>query len=638
MIGLLALILAAPPGQPAAPQPNQPHPAVAEARAILSVESGDPRALGPAILKEGRWPDRANWALARRAFQRDAPCPERLAITDGLKPNGPDRDAETRLRWLLSAQIACKADPKETARRLAIDFPTAEDDVSMLSPDERRARARSLEETGDYTAARDIWTALGTREDRFEVARLGLKRFRTDFKATAALFKALVQGDDDLSAEAAYLHAKSLGREGDLKAAMAAYDAVGARFPAHKVAEDAAFFKAFSMYERARLPKAASERQAAYRAAAKAFDAMDAKSWADSAAWYAAWCRFLAGDRVAPEFDAIANGAKAGSQSQRKARFWAAHADLPWKPAAAAARFSALLADQTHDWYSLLIIREFPALAPKPAALTDPPAIVPSQLAAGVDEIRALVAADLMWFARSRFTALRPALREAKATGLEARLAVEVGDAEDTLRHATARNQAILVHPIQPADLPIWRAAYPAAYAEPIAKASKANAIPPALIHGFIRKESAYAPDAVSAAHAKGLMQLIPRTARSIRAARGLGLGDVDLHDPKTNIEFGAWYVGALAKRYGGQLPIVMATFNAGPGAYDTWKGAETQVPTALWVEMIPFLQAREYVKRLTATLVIYDQLTRPIGLAQAVDAAIPAQVDAAIDTGGVDY
>ena len=621
----LALILAAPPI----------HPAVAEARTILSVESGDTRALDP---KASRWPDRVNWALARRAFQRDMPCPERLALIDSLTPNGPGRDAETRLRWLLSAQTACKVDGKETAKRLAISHPTPEDDVSTLSPDERRARARALEEAGDYVGARTIWAALGTREDRFEVARLGLKRFRTDFKGTAAQFKALIEGPDDLSADAAYFHAKSLGREGDLKAAMDAYDAVGKRFPAHKRADDAAFFKAFSMYERARLPGAPDARRTAYLAAAKEFAQIDAKSWKSSARWYAVWCRYLAGDAVSADLDAIAKDATDGSQTQRKATYWAARADLPWKPVAAVKRFRALLNARTHDWYGLLVIREFPALAPPKTTLTDAPAAVAPQFKEAVEEIRALVEADLMGFARARFAVLRKGLRDAQAVALEARLAVEVGDAEETLRHATARNQAILRHPIQADDLPIWRAAYPAAYAEPIAKAAKANTIPPALLHGFIRKESAYAPDAVSKAHAKGLMQLIPRTARQIRSDRGLGRGEVDLHKPKTNIEFGAWYVGALAKRYGGQLPIVMATFNAGPAAFDSWKGAQTQLPTALWVEMIPFLQAREYVKRLTATLVIYEQLTRPVGLAEAVDAAIPSQVDIAIDTGGVKY
>lgn len=621
----LALILAAPPA----------HPAVAEARAILSVESGDTRALDP---ESTRWPDRAAWAVARRAFQRGAPCPEQLALIDGLKPNGPGRDAETRLRWLLSAQKACKVDTRDTAKRLAISHPTPEDDVSGLTPDERRARARALEESGDYAAARDIWVALGTREDRFEVARLGLKRFRTDFKGTAAQFKALVTGKDDLSADAAYFHAKSLGRLGDLKAAMAAYDAVRQQFPTHARADDAAFFRAFSMYERARLPSTPGARRAAHLAAADAFAKIDAKSWKNSAAWYAVWCRYLAGEPVAAAFDAIAEEAKAGSQTQRKATYWAARADLPWKPMAAARRFSALLDDRIHDWYGLLVIRDFPALAPPKVALTDAPIVVPLPLKGAVDEVRALVAAELMGFARARFAAMRDDLRAAKAVALEGRLAVEVGDAEDTLRSATARNQAILRGPIRAEDLPIWRAAYPAAYAQLIAKASKANKIPAALLHGFIRKESAYAPDAVSKAHAKGLMQLIPRTARQIRADRGLGLGDVDLHDPKTNIDFGAWYVGALAQRYGGQLPIIMATFNAGPGAFETWQGAQTRLPTAQWVEMIPFLQAREYVKRLTATLVIYEQLTQPIGLAEAVDRAIPGQVDTAVDKGGVEY
>jgi soluble lytic murein transglycosylase len=162
--------------------------------------------------------------------------------------------------------------------------------------------------------------------------------------------------------------------------------------------------------------------------------------------------------------------------------------------------------------------------------------------------------------------------------------------------------------------------------------------VAPALIHGFIRKESAYAPDAVSTAHAKGLMQLIPRTARRIQQDRGLNEQAVDLHDPRTNIELGTWYVGVLAARYGHQAPVTKAAFNAGPAAVNSWRGAEAHVPLARWVESIPFLQAREYVTRLSATEVVYRLLLNGESLAHAVDAVLPASIDVHLDRGGVAY
>lgn len=613
---LLLVALLAPPA----------HPAVGEARAVLAAEGGQ---VPPP--RSERWPMRVAWITAARA-----PCPDRVALTAALEPNGPGRDAETRMRRLLAAQIACGQSTAETTKRLAIDHPLPTDDISRLTADEKRARARALEQQGEYVAARALWQALDTRADRFEVARLGLKRFRTDFVGTAKLFAALADGDDDLAADAAYFHAKSLGRAGDLKAAMAAYDAVVRRFPDHKRAADARFFKAFAQYEAARRPATPAARRAAARAAAKAFAALDDKSWAKSAQWYAVWSAYLAGDATPAALDAVAASAKPGSQLARKANYWAARAELPWRFDRAFARYAELITERAMDWYGLLILRDFPGLVSHPP-LPRPPAVVPTDLAEAVDEIRALSAAQLMWFARRRFADLRPRLRKADLLGLEGQLAIEVGDAEDTLRHATVRNIARLRHPPDPADAAAWRAAWPLAYPAPIAAAAQRNQVPPALIHAFIRKESAYAPDAVSKAHAKGLMQLLPRTAKRIQADRALGGDAPDLHDPTTNIELGSWYVGALAARYGGQLPITMAAFNAGPDAVDSWRGARTDLETALWVETIPFLQAREYVKRLTASLVVYG-IVRGGLLGTLAQGAIPQRVDLANDQGGVDY
>lgn len=621
MIALLALLLASP-----VLRAPPVHPAVAEAQAILAAEAGG------ASPKGTLWPERIAWIEAARA-----PCPERIAQVEALTPNGPGRDAEARLRLLLAARQACKQPSADTVKRLAIDHPRAGDDLSGLSADETRARARSLELQGEYAAARDLWAALGTRADRYEIARLQLERFRDDFPAAAQQFAALAEGDDDLAADAAYFHAKSLGRANQLTAAMAAYDGVIARFPTHARAADARFFKAFSQYEAARRPSTADARQAAYRAAAKAFAALEDPSWKASARWYAGWSAFLAGDATPADLEALAGDAKIGSEAWRKAIFWAARAELPWRPDRAAAQYARLLGDRTMDWYGLLILRDFPALGAT-APLPVPPAEVGPDFVAEVDEIRALADAKLMWFARQRLAALRPKLQRADQWALEAWLAVLVGDAEDTLRAATVRHQARFRQPPRPEDAAAWRAAWPLAYPTEIATAAAHSKVPPALIHAFIRKESAYAPDAVSKAHAKGLMQLLPRTARRIQADRGLDPSTVDLHDPATNIDLGAWYVGALAARYGGQLPITMAAFNAGPDAVGSWRGHLTDLETALWVELIPFLQAREYVKRLTASLVVYGLVSGHGALGDLARQAIPQRVDLADDQRGVDY
>ena len=102
--------------------------------------------------------------------------------------------------------------------------------------------------------------------------------------------------------------------------------------------------------------------------------------------------------------------------------------------------------------------------------------------------------------------------------------------------------------------------------------AARDHGVHPSLLQSFIRKESAFDPDALSKAHAVGLMQLLPKTARAIRRetrqpkVRKLSRPtELNLFDPQANIDLGAWYVAALSQRFKGQLALGAAANNAGP-------------------------------------------------------------------------
>lgn len=114
-------------------------------------------------------------------------------------------------------------------------------------------------------------------------------------------------------------------------------------------------------------------------------------------------------------------------------------------------------------------------------------------------------------------------------------------------------------------------------YSQIIHTAASRHQVDPALIKAVILAESKYNPEAVSKKGAKGLMQLMPATARS--------LGVMDIFDPEDNINGGTRYLKKLLDRFDGNIKLALAAYNAGSRYVKKYGG----VP--------PFLQTRTFIK-----------------------------------------
>ncbi|MBL4688449.1 MAG: lytic transglycosylase domain-containing protein [Nannocystaceae bacterium] len=112
--------------------------------------------------------------------------------------------------------------------------------------------------------------------------------------------------------------------------------------------------------------------------------------------------------------------------------------------------------------------------------------------------------------------------------------------------------------------------------------------LPQSLIQAVIHTESNYSPHAVSRAGATGLMQLMPRTARS--------LGVTDAFDPRQNVYGGSRYLRLLANRYDGDMVLVLAAYNAGAGNVEKYGG----IP--------PFAETRAYVRSVLRRYYAYER------------------------------
>lgn len=148
-----------------------------------------------------------------------------------------------------------------------------------------------------------------------------------------------------------------------------------------------------------------------------------------------------------------------------------------------------------------------------------------------------------------------------------------------------------------------------------------------AAVYAIARQESMFQIDAVSSAGARGLMQLMPGTAKDVAREVGVDYSPGKLvSDAAYNALLGSTYLGAQLDRYGGSLLLAAAAYNAGPGNADKWIKAygdprAGNVDPVIWVELIPFQETRTYVKRVLGNYLVYRQRLgeSPVTLQQAL-------------------
>ncbi len=138
---------------------------------------------------------------------------------------------------------------------------------------------------------------------------------------------------------------------------------------------------------------------------------------------------------------------------------------------------------------------------------------------------------------------------------------------------------------------------YPKPYFNFAKEYAQSSGISPYLILSIMRQESGFNEKAKSGAHALGLMQLLPRVARSLASERNTGLGPENLYDPETNIQYGSKLVSQLLKQYGNNLILMLASYNAGEPQVKKWRKKIIRVDTREFIEQIPYSETRNYIK-----------------------------------------
>ena len=150
---------------------------------------------------------------------------------------------------------------------------------------------------------------------------------------------------------------------------------------------------------------------------------------------------------------------------------------------------------------------------------------------------------------------------------------------------------------------------FPRAYKQNIDQAASAAGVPAADLIAIARRESALFPEAVSRVGARGLMQVMPATARGLAHRHDIPYRrQIDLYDVDINLLLGARYYAELLARFDGNRPMSLAGYNAGPNRVSRWAKGDREVDR--WIDSLPFRETREYVRAVLAYRVIYQTLS----------------------------
>ncbi|MGL5007074.1 MAG: murein transglycosylase [Plesiomonas sp.] len=149
---------------------------------------------------------------------------------------------------------------------------------------------------------------------------------------------------------------------------------------------------------------------------------------------------------------------------------------------------------------------------------------------------------------------------------------------------------------------------FPMAYPNLFTQATRTKNITPSYAMAIARQESAWNPDAQSPVGARGLMQLMPKTAQHTAKKNSIILQqDSQLFQPETNIQLGTAYLDEVYQQFGRNRILATAAYNAGPSRVKRWlNNANSQLDALAFIESIPFNETRGYVKNVLAYDVFY--------------------------------
>ncbi len=507
-----------------------------------------------------------------------------IALAEAYVAIGRQKDAATLIRSFWRNENLSDANEKTVLSEFG----------DLLTTADHKARMDRLLYNGDSTEALRVAALIGKDEQALAKAVVSTIKRRSSAYRELTSLPASVRNDP----LALYSRVQALRRAD--KNTEAANLLLSAPHDARKLVDPDAWWIERRLISRALIED--HKPQLAYRVAAG--HSAESATYRAEAEFHAGWyaLEFLHDPKTALRHFAEIAAISTMPLSQSRAEYWMGRAAAAaGDKTTAAAHFKRAGAFPTTFYGQLALAR----LGNTQLALSQPPtpdAATRQRFANRelVKVIQHLTAAGRTRYIGLFYRHLADTLNDPAEIGLLAAMANQSGDYQIALqvgKAAAVRGMAVET------------LAFPMAAIPTSAKMPK---VEKSVVYAVARQESAFNPEAISRAGARGLLQLMPNTASHVAKSIGLPYSKARLtSDPAYNATLGAAHLGNLVDDFGGSYVMTFAAYNAGASRVAQWvkqhgDPRNPKVDVVDWIELIPFTETRNYVQRIMENLQVY--------------------------------
>lgn len=420
------------------------------------------------------------------------------------------------------------------------------------------------------------------------------------------------------AAEAMFHGARALSRADRDDDAIRWYHRVVEKYPSSEYAKEAAYLAGWLELNRGKYREAIAPLEDSLRRYPRS-------KWVDDALWSLGMAHYFLGewDRAQDRLTALAK--RGGSLEGGKGMYWLARiAQRLDRKDDAIAGYQATISRYPFSWYALLAHARLAALGKDvpPFGVADPKPRGP-KLAAAIDpklardrliqRVDLLIAAGLGVEAGTELARGESAFLKRNDRGAAFAMLLDryrkAGNFNRPWLLAVSYSGSALDGPPEDDARRWWENAYPRAYRELVEKYQALGKNPEDYLYSIMRKESGFNPHDLSYADAQGLLQMIPATTRRVAKALGIPYDAGRLYEPAYNIQTGSWYIGHVLQKFKGQVPLGAGSFNSGPRPVMKWIDQYGDREIDELVELVPYTQTREYMKKVTENYARYRYL-----------------------------